>query len=215
MSNTFWFNDPSILFQSVTDIWPREHMSFDQKLNAISRCIVVLTCLGYLWTKNIKIVVSGLVTLIVIVLWYKVEAPKRQKQKIKEGFTDFLTKEQESLFTPPTSENPLMNVQQQQYKYDPKRKMAEPSYIEEVDKDINDKTLDYIEKNLDNKLFHDLGDKLEFGSSMRNFYAMPSTTIPNNQTAFSEFCYGNMPSCKEGNVFQCLKNNTNNFNVHY
>ncbi len=42
---------------------------------------------------------------------------------------------------------------------------------------------------------------------MRNFYAMPNTKIPNNQKDFAMFCYGNMPSCKEGSALQCSKNN--------
>jgi len=28
----------------------------------------------------------------------------------------------------------------------------------------------------------------------------------NNQKEFAEFCYGNMPSCKEGDEFMCEKN---------
>jgi hypothetical protein len=213
MVNTFWLNNPNILFEQFTELWPKDGMTFAQKLNAISRCVFIMTCLGYLWMRNIKIVVSGLVTLIVIVLWYKIEAPKKKIKEVKEGFANFLSNNPQ--FTAPTENNPLMNVQLPQIKDDPKRKMAEPSFDEGVKKVINTKTLDYIEKDLDNKLFHDMGDKIEFGNSMRNFYAMPSTTVPNNQTAFSEFCYGNMPSCKEGEVFQCLKNNTKNFNVHY
>ena len=55
--------------------------------------------------------------------------------------------------------------------------------------------------------YQDLGDNLAFEHSMRNFYAMPNTTIPNNQKEFAEFCYGNMPSCKDGDYFQCEKNN--------
>ena len=42
---------------------------------------------------------------------------------------------------------------------------------------------------------------------MRNFYSMPNTQIPNNQKDFANFCYGNMPSCKEGDELQCSKNN--------
>ena len=69
-----------------------------------------------------------------------------------------------------------------------------------------------IEKNINNSImdpryFLDLGDNLSFDSSMRNFYAMPNTQIPNNQKEFAEFCYGNMPSCKDGDYFQCSKNN--------
>ena len=63
--------------------------------------------------------------------------------------------------------------------------------------------LDYIK----NRLFQDLGDNFVFNQSMRNFYSTPSTTIPNDQKGFAEFCYGNMSSCKEGDTIQCSKNN--------
>ena len=62
-------------------------------------------------------------------------------------------------------------------------------------------------KSHDPKLYRNLGDNLTFANSMRNFYSMPNTTIPNKQKEFALFCYGNMPSCKEGNALQCSKNN--------
>jgi hypothetical protein len=40
---------------------------------------------------------------------------------------------------------------------------------------------------------------------MRNFYSTPNTTIPNDQKAFAEFCYGDMISCKEGNPIACAQ----------
>ena len=57
------------------------------------------------------------------------------------------------------------------------------------------------------ELFLDLGDKIEFDGSMRNFYATANTTIPNDQRGFAEFCFGDMPSCKEGDGLQCTKDN--------
>ena len=42
---------------------------------------------------------------------------------------------------------------------------------------------------------------------MLNFYATANTTIPNDQKGFAEFCFGQMPSCKEGDGLQCLKDN--------
>ena len=89
-----------------------------------------------------------------------------------------------------------------EYKENPKRKPAAPSYNNEVQAEINDNV-----KSEDKRLFKNLGDNLSFENSMRNFYAMPNTQIPNNQREFAEFCYGNMPSCKEGDALQCSKNN--------
>ena len=60
---------------------------------------------------------------------------------------------------------------------------------------------------IDPRLFVDLGDKLSFENSMRQFYPTANTSVPNDQTAFAEFCYGNMPSCKEGDGLQCIKDN--------
>lgn len=34
---------------------------------------------------------------------------------------------------------------------------------------------------------------------MNSFYATASTQIPNAQTEFAKWCYGDMPSAKEGN----------------
>ena len=55
----------------------------------------------------------------------------------------------------------------------------------------------YDKKNIEDKLFKDLGDNFQFEQSMRNFYATANTTIPNNQGEFANFCYGDMISCKE------------------
>jgi hypothetical protein len=56
------------------------------------------------------------------------------------------------------------------------------------------------------KLFRDLGEQLVFEQSLRPFYSTASTTIPNDQSSFAEFCYGSMISCKEGNSFACARN---------
>ena len=55
-------------------------------------------------------------------------------------------------------------------------------------------------------LFKDLGDSMNFDQSMRSWYPMPNTQIPNDQKSFADFCYGDMPSCKEGSTLACSKN---------
>jgi hypothetical protein len=41
---------------------------------------------------------------------------------------------------------------------------------------------------------------------MRQFYSTANTRVPNNQKAFAQFCYGNMASCKDGDVEMCFRN---------
>ena len=55
----------------------------------------------------------------------------------------------------------------------------------------------------DKRLYCDLGDNAQFEQSMRQFYTNPNTSIPNDQKAFAEWLYGNMPSCKGGDKYKC------------
>ena len=204
----FWLENPNILLNKnyLTEIWPNNDFDLARKLNAITRIIVIMAILGYFLTKSIYIPVSAIVSLVVLVIIYK--SKKETKAQTKEGFLsnsvqkNELNKILEKEFTMPTKKNPVMNVLMNEYKENPKRKPAAPSYNNEVQAEINDNV-----KSQDKRLFKNLGDNLSFESSMRNFYAMPNTQIPNNQKEFAEFCYGNMPSCKEGDALQCSKNN--------
>jgi hypothetical protein len=41
----------------------------------------------------------------------------------------------------------------------------------------------------------------------RNFYTMPSTTIPNDRESFAKFCFGDVnKGCKAGHIEACLRN---------
>ena len=208
---TFWLNNPNILFKSdeISHIWPSPDMSFEAKLNSITRLVILLTLVGYLITKNSKIVLSGLVTLAAIVLLYKL----KMKNK-KEGFTNQqLYTILKTDFTEPTVANPGMNVLLTEINDNPQRKEAAPAFNPIVEANINEKTKQFVVNNFDDpaieeRLFNDLGDNFTFDQSMRAFNPMPSTTIPNDQAAFTEYCYGDMIACRdiEGNELACVRN---------
>ena len=212
MSNIFWLNHPSILIHkdNITEIWPSNKLSYEGKLNAISRLVIILSILGFVFTRRQTWLISGVVSLTVIAILYKFQKNNQVKKKItkkqlKEGFANNENYEKHSgKFTKPTKNNPLMNVMLPEIKYNPKRKAAAPSFNRNVEKKINEKAGNV---GPDPRLFLDLGDSISFEQSMRNFHSMPNTKVCNDQTAFAEFCYGDMPSCKEGNDFQCMKNN--------
>ena len=208
MVSSFWLDNPSILFnkKKIMEVWPQSKYSMAAKLNAITRLVIILTLLGYLFTRNMKILVTGLITVVVIVILYKSQKQKRKlnRKMLKEGFTSpELYEKVKSSFMKPTKKNPLMNVLLPEIQYNPTRKPAAPAFNPVVEKQINQKTADP-------RLFLDLGDNIAFDQSMRNFYATASTTIPNDQTAFAEYCYGTMPSCRGGDYLQCSKNNYRN-----
>lgn len=229
-STPFWINDPYILLNKdeMTDIWPMPLMSIEQKLNAISRIVILLSILGFLITKNINIVFTGLITLAIFVMIYKLQYQNKpddnvnndtSDQKKKEGFVNSkLYNVLKPNLTTPTINNPMMNVLLPEISYNPMREQAAPAYNPAVEKEINHSTeaaavIDFEPKTISEaekirkKLFADLGDKYEFDDSMRSFYTNPNTTIPNDQAGFAEFCYGTMISCKEGNEFACQRFN--------
>ena len=222
----FWLNEPTILFdkKQITEIWPNPNMSNMEKLNAISRFVIIASLLGYLITLNIGIIFVGIVTLAVIAILYHVQSNKAKTDekakelppKIKESFINsnsVLYNEVKDDYTNPKENNPMMNVLLPEISYNPTRNEAAPAFNAEVEKNINNSTKDYVvdttfsdesakqKEYIKRKLFSDLGDSYTFDYSMRNFYTNPNTTIPNDQEGFANFCFGDMISAKEGNEF--------------
>ncbi len=208
MREQFWLLNPKILFDKnyITNIWPKENDTIEQKLNAITRIVILLTILGYIATKSKKLLITSFITIIVIIIIYKTRTPKKitiPKKTLQEGFTSpLLYKALKKDFTSPVKDNPLMNVMLPEINSNPTRKEAAPSFNPAVEKEINDS----VKKNIDPRLFQDLGDTIGFETSMRNFYTTANTQVPNDQKAFAEYCYGGMKSCKE-DYLQCDKNN--------
>lgn len=218
MSNSFWLNQPSILIdkQHITKIFPDNKMSSNDKLNATTRLIIILTILGYLITEKKKVFITGIITISAIVLLYIIQRNQEIKKgviDVKEAFTNMdVYEKKKNDFTNPTVTNPVMNVLMTEYSDMPEnRKEAAPSYFPGVSKSINENTKQFIknnfkDENIGEKLFNDLGDSFGFNQSMRTWYVTPNTKIPNAQDDFAKFCYGNMKSCKDGDDFACVQN---------
>ena len=199
----FWLNDPSVLIKinDFSSFFPDKNHDIEDKLNSITRTIIILTSLGFLLTKSENILTSGLLTLAIIIGLYYTKQGNVTNINSIEGYTNPETyRKIKENFTVPNDNNPLMNVSPIDYSENPDKKIAVPSYNKCVSDDINKKVKKRIEKNLDanNRMFNNLGDNLVFDQSMRNFYTTPSTQIPNDQKSFIDFCYGDLPSCKDG-----------------
>ena len=235
----FWANDPTVLFNKdyILQMWPLQTMTFNEKLNAISRLIIVLSILGFVITKSIRFLVIGIVTLAIIYFVYKMRKQQIVKELLnkdgndKEGFKnndknaysqpsevkitnpETLEAYLKSDFEPTNKKNPLGNVLLTDIVDNPQRKAAPPSFNTEVYEDINKSTKKMIQslnpeiKNTNKQLFGDLGEKFEFDQSMWQYYSTPNTKIPNDQGAFADFLYGDMPSCRGGDDVACVKDN--------
>jgi hypothetical protein len=231
----FWSNDPNILFHKdyIFEFFPVENMTYEQKMNAISRLIILLTIIGFAISRNIRLLIISLVTLGTIYLLYRTNQKEKFSDSYKTGYEGFgggnrqlaidTLKQNEildvektnrlgELFDTPTSSNPMSNVLMSDYDYNVDKKPAPQSFNPQTSSNILEQAkrlvseLNPDQPDISNKLFKDLNDEMEFEQSMRQFYTNPGTTIPNDQKAFAEFCYGSMISCKEGNMFACARN---------
>jgi hypothetical protein len=199
-------------------------MSYNQKLNAISRTVILLTILSGIYSSSFRILIIGSITLIAIFLlhYYKdkeVEKKVGIKHKTMEGFAnpalEVLKKypiDPKNTFNTPSSTNPFSNVLMPDYEYNPKKNPAPPAFNENINTSILEKAKQLVveanpgQPDIADKLFKDLGEQFVFEQSLQPFYSNAATTIPNDQAGFADFCYGSMVSCKEGNLFACARN---------
>jgi hypothetical protein len=224
MTTPFWSNDPTILFNkdSISQLWPTQQMTFEAKLNAISRIIIVMSLLGFLFTRNINILVIGVVTLAIIFTLYKLRKQKLVSSLIKkEGFTVNSSTQPVALsqnqmttnpvtletvlrsnFHPTTKKNPFGNVLLTDIMDTPNRPAAAPSFNPDVYDDIDSAVKKQTQMlypgiiNTTKQLYGDLYSNYELDNSMMRFYSTANTRVCNDQGAYGEWLYGNMPSSK-------------------
>jgi hypothetical protein len=228
MTTPFWSNDPTIIFNkdSILQLWPTSNLTFEAKLNAISRIVILLSLLGFLFTRKTHFLIIGAVTLAIIVSLYKFRKQKIVKaltQQDMEGFqvnnpklpmgsiassqmtTNPVTLETllRSDFHPTTKKNPFGNVLLTDIMDQPNRKAAAPSFNPDVYDDINAATKKQTQMlnpgiiNTNKQLYGDLKDNYDLDNSMMRFYSCANTRVTSDQGAYADYLYGGMYSAKE------------------
>lgn len=221
----FWTEDPNVLFDNsnIMKFYPSSNMTYIEKLNTVSRVVILLSLFLFMYTKNIWVLVVCVTTLFFIYLLY-------DKYKNGEGYLNplqkYLVLTSSKEISPPNTEtesyqegtpsNPLSNVLLTDYDEHPYKKPAPPSgsnynqILGNFKKLILQQHPD--QPDIRDKLFFSMTDQLDFENSLRPFYSTANTTIPNDQTGFAEFCYRDMiannVTCKEGNLLACDRNLT-------
>ena len=226
MTTPFWTNDPSVLFNkdSITQLWPNQKMTNEAKMNAVSRLVILLTILGFMLTRNIKIIFIGAITLAILFTVYKFRKQILVNSLIQnvgttEGFSNSNSKMTtdskttynpvtletvlRSNFHPTTKKNPFGNVLLTDIADSPNRLAAAPSFNPDVYDDIDravkkqSQMLNPGIKNTNKQLYGDLKGNYDLDNSMMRFYSTANTRVENDQGSFSQYLYGDMYSGKE------------------
>jgi len=237
---SFWTTNPSVLLDKtrIFEMWPTKKMQYAQSLNAISRLVILLTIVGFLFTSSPRILAVGIITLGVIVVLYTIKTSSNHtgganKEAFSSGLdalkstsiqTDNRETNPETLqshiksdFEQNTKKNPFANVLLTDIGDNPDRKSAPPSFNESVHEDITSSVKKMVQrlnpeiKSTNKQLFGDLGENFQLDQSNRNFYSTANTRVVNDQGAFSQFLYGNMPSGKESGVEGAIQRVKDNF----
>jgi hypothetical protein len=219
MTIQFWSNDPTILFNKdyIFEFWPTASMCYEQKLNAISRLIILLTILGYILTMSKRVLAVGALTLLVIFILYNMRKQKITKEML-ENFevqgnevTGMFDNKPKSFVNPVTldavlrtefkegnKKNPFSNVLLTQINDEPERKAAPPAFNPECDEDITKNVKRAVQmmnpgiKNTNKQLFGDLWQEFQLDQSNRAFFSTPNTRVANDQGAYAQYLYNDM-----------------------
>jgi hypothetical protein len=220
----FWSDNPNILFnaQYVMEFFPTCDMTYNQKMNALTRCVIVASIIVFAVSPNVRTLLVVILTIASIfgVHHYKIREAERDTRLAKEGYENIADDILEdnnivrdaNTFDEPTSKNPFGNVLVSDYEDNVNKKPAPPAFNDQVNDNILEKAKNMVaelnpdQPDIADKLFKDLGEQYVFEQSLRPFTSNPSTTIVNDQKGFADFCYGSMSSCKEGNLFACARN---------
>ncbi len=226
MTTQFWTNEPTILFNKdhMLELWPNSNMNYEQKLNAITRLIILVSILGYILTMSSRILFVGSITLVIIFALFKMKKSKLTKEMLNEAFTiqgnevtgmfdkssatttNPVTLESvlKSEFKEGTKRNPFSNVLLTEIMDDPNRKAAQPAFNPDVDEQITKDVKRAVQllnpgiKNTSKQLYGDLYQEFELDQSNRVFFSTANTKVANDQGAFAQFLYNDLKySAKE------------------
>ena len=200
LNDKFWINDYKILFTQgrITDFFPTIEMTLIEKLNAIMRMSIYLSIALYLISGTYQYLY-----IMIIVALFTYFIYHTQKDNIELYFNSKKESDEDNLIEKsvfderkvkivPTVNNPFMNINL--ITDDKTQGQPHTSWNDNnTQKDIEDK--------FGYNLYRDVGDLYGKSNSQRQYYTMPSTTIPNNQTSFAKWCYGVGPTCKEKSIY--------------
>lgn len=197
-----WYNDiPSfITSKNYFVIIPLSQMTLEDKINSIVRFFLYLGVLLALIRVNAKYLMFPVIAAGISIILYKFESHKKDiiETELEKRELDIVDNK---VCTRVTIDNPFMNPSIADLTFNPEKPGACDITNESVHKNVDDK--------FNARLFNDVNDIFNNQASQRQFYTLPSTTIPNNREGLSDWLYNRGPSCKQGNGDQCWRNKVN------
>ena len=174
-----WFDDPKQLIKAdrVLQFWPTNKQSPEERVNAASRFVIYATCFLYLIRRDIRVFVLGATVLGVLYVMYKAKMIKETYGRPVFGGESCQM---------PSIDNPMANVLLTDFTDNPNRPPAcDYSSVRPI-----------VRSFVDDRIPYDAGRSrsplpmYQKNASARQFVSGPVTSIPGDQMAFAQWCYG-------------------------
>lgn len=198
----FWINNLNELFNPV--LIPTENMTLEEKLNTISRLILFIGIISAFIFNDSRYILFIIIMLTISIVIYNFQNNNllSTEKFLEDKNLDIIDNK---ICTKPTVDNPFMNPTLNDIKYNSNKPNACSIDNSKINNLINDSFY--------SRVFREAGDIYGKLSSERQFYTVPSTTIPNDQTSYAEWLYKRGKTCKENNGEQCYNNLYKNYRL--
>lgn len=191
-----WFEDLHGFLMNQ-DAWfkfiPDKNYTLVENLNAFFRFSIIFSTIVIFIKKDFTALYFTLAVAIFTYIMYMYE--KKQNSAKKELFDKLNIVEghgKRSVCYKPTKDNPFMNVTLRDHNVFPNRPPACDITRASVKRDVKSM--------FDDGLYRDVDDIFHKKASDRQFYTTASTTIPNDQRSFAEWCYKTGKTLKESTL---------------
>jgi hypothetical protein len=201
-SDPFWYNDIGILIHQdrLTEFFPVSNFTLEEKFNALVRLSLYISIILFYYNADYNYISIFLATLLITYFVWINRPLEKESSEINQSFeaenqlVEQLENEMSSSCTRPTIDNPFMNVtMKDMLNTDGNKIVDRPPACDTTDPEVKKE----IDDNFNHNLFRDVNDIFGKMNSQRQFYTMPSTTIPNAQDEFARWLYLNPKTCKE------------------
>ncbi len=90
MSTPFWINQPTILFNKkyITTNFFKKTMTLEEKFNTITKFVLILTILGFIFSQNFQLIFIGILTIAIITAIYYRKKKKYTEERTQENFSN-------------------------------------------------------------------------------------------------------------------------------
>lgn len=196
IGDNFWSDNLSVLYNKdrLTEFYPSYDMTLIEKLNSIVRLSVYLAIILFLFTQNYLYLYIAVVIFAFTLFIFRTQ--KDNMEMYFNSYNSLVNEHNKKILdkkpcTKPTFNNPFMNF----------NIITDKGNRTEACKSWDNKNIKKdIKEKFNYNLYRDVSDLYGKNNSQRQYYTMPSTTMPNKQTEFAKWCYNTGPICKEKTI---------------